>query len=32
MKKLLEKIKLKLKKWWKENIVDDCPEHLNDIF
>lgn len=32
MKKLLEKIKLKLKKWWKENIVDDYPEHLNDIF
>lgn len=29
MKKLLEKIKLKFKLWWKLHIVDDCPEHLD---
>lgn len=32
MKKLLEKIKLKVRGWWKRHIVDDCPEHLNNNF
>jgi hypothetical protein len=32
MKNILEKIKQRFKEWWKQNIVDDCPEHLNDNY
>jgi len=32
MKAFLEKIKQKIKQWWKRNIADDCPENLKDIF
>jgi len=32
MKKLLEKIKLKFKAWWKRHIVDEIPEHLGDLY
>lgn len=32
MKKLLKKIKLKFKEWWKRNIVDEVPPHLEDLY
>lgn len=29
---MVQKILLKLKFWWRNNIIDKVPPHLDDIF
>lgn len=29
---LVKKLRSIISKWWREHIVDECPEHLKDEF